>query len=237
MSLNITENIYRGFTFMCLPSYPFEAIILDIILIPVAILGIIFGLKYRKNKTPKNLLIFIVFFAICFGGFTYMLYSSWNYYYQSNYELLEYSLECHSFSDNAEGICLPISENQFLQQSLRITSGSGTFEIVETIYGTALLINFTGTIQITGTLNTLYDLNNYSLTLLNESHYNESIFGYNVNYWMFFQPTDPFDYNCSFKLVLSHETYNSWYRERCEGSLDLGWKTYPGTYVEFWAFC
>ena len=151
-----------------------------------------------------------------------------------HYNILEYTVELESRSEGPDEVLLPINVNREFKDSLRINSGKGRFDMVGTEYGLALRVNFSGKIEIRGKLETIKGIEDRNLTMVNRSEEYQWI-----ECWIYFNPFNVSDYNCSIDLKLEYGALDWWETYSFRDSLteerhrlQEGWHTY---YASHWA--
>jgi hypothetical protein len=206
--------------------HPYCGVVTAVII--VIFFAVFFNLRsmYKHNDERKWLVGSIVALSIAVAGIGFEVFLVADYYDMTNHKTLKYSLVLDSASDEFEQVYVPISQSSDLQNTLRIKSGTGTFSIVNAQQGLALWVNFSRHIEITGRVETLGDIGERALTMLNfTDEYWER-----VEHWMGYDPHDSSDYNCSFRLwmhfnsIWESETYES------AGYLNEGWETHWAEY-------
>lgn len=177
----------------------------------------------RKQKQFFYVAIISAILVLCGIGAEVYLYE--DQVYRESQRQLKYFVELDSSSDLNEVVYLPVSLNIDLQKDLKVTSGTGTIRIIETRNGTALEVNFTGSISISGHLDTTEDIGDNSLSMecSTSDHYESTI-----DHWIYYSPANDTAYNCSFHLKKRSVSYWSM-PVTFEGSgyLTAGWNRYP----------
>jgi hypothetical protein len=184
--------------------------------------------KYKKNKNKKNLMfVNITIIALIIA----LLFESYLFYIiEDKYHLkFEYSVNIHSISENYEVVYLPITEGANIKNYLEITSGKGKVNIIESDYGPCLEINFTKNIEIHGLMRVPGDINNFNLTMENQTIQDQNLSKYWwewIEYWIFYKHGSSTNYNCSIGFEAIY--YNKGGREHYifEGYLIRGWNLY-----------
>lgn len=141
----------------------------------------------------------------------------------------EYSVKIQSISGNYEVVYLPITEDTSIINSLEITSGKGRINIIESDYGPCLEINFTKDIEIHGSMRVPEDINNFNLTMENQTIQDQNLSRYWrewIEYWIFYKHDGSSNYNCSigFEAIYFHKSGRNHYN--FEGYLISGWNLY-----------
>jgi hypothetical protein len=209
-----------------------------VIVLLLALLGVnSFVAKYRQTRKHIALIFLLFFICLTIGCIGFGSYLVYDYYYKMNHRALEYSVTLNSLSGGYELVYIPLSANANLQNSVQIKSGSGTVAVIDTDYGAALLVHFKGNITISGKVDTTHPLNNYSLTLVNQTRLNEWLWWNDIEYWIFYLPSNSSAYNCSFEFSLAYSSEYRWVFETCNGSLTTGWQTYWGRWGGLQAAC
>jgi len=222
----------------CVPSFPTLPAMLVLIFIFLILLGLNHNYQHLfKKRKPRALIFIILFICLLIGSFGLELYFLSDYYYKLNHKSLEYSLELNSTSAGYELVYLPISSDAYSQNTVRVETGAGTITIIDTDYGKALLVYFKGFISISGRLDTTLPLTNYTLTLVNQTRMNESPLWDDIEYWIFYLPSNASVFSCSFEFSLSYRSEFLGTFEQCNGSLAPGWNTYWGHYGGVMAQC
>jgi hypothetical protein len=187
-----------------------------------------FYIKYKKNENKKNLIfvsiaIIALIIALIFESYLFIV-------IEDKYHLkFEYSVRIHSISVNYEVVYLPITEDINIIKSLEIISGKGQIDIIESEYGPCLEINFTKDIEIHGISRIPEDINNFNLTMENQTVQNQNLSKYYrewIEYWIFYKHDGSSDYNCSieFETIYSHKSGREHYIY--QGYLISGWNPY-----------
>lgn len=184
--------------------------------------------RYRQSGERRWFRWSVVALAVVIAGIGIEVYLATDFYYVINHRTLEYSLVLDSSSVGFDQVYVPISQNPYLQDSLRVKSGTGTFSIVDTEKGQALLVNFSGRIEIAGKVDTLLLIGEYDLTMVNstDSHWER------VEVWMQYTPHNPSDFNCSFDLRMEYDSFSSHVSYDSEGYLTEGRETYWADHFE-----
>lgn len=193
-------------------------------LIIIAFSAVFFYLRSRHRHSGERRWFrwSVVALAVVVAGIGIEVYLAADFYYMTNHRTLEYSLVLDSSSVGFDQVYVPISENPYLQNSLRVKSGTGTFSIVDTEKGQALLVNFSGRIEIAGKVDTLLRIGDYDLTMVNSTDRDWE----RVDVWMQYTPHNPSDFNCSVDLRMEYDSLweHEWYSS--EIYLVEGWETY-----------
>lgn len=195
--------------------------LIGLILLSLIIFTIFIIVKYKNTKSKGLIFTGIVSILMIFGAIGFEVYLYQDYQYQLNYDILEYSLILDSNSEKNHIAYFPISENANLQNSIEIKEGTGQISIIESNHGKALMINFSDNILINGKIDTTNGISNYDLTMVNKTEEYHS-----VEYWVYYEPFNKTDYNCSFELKLDHESLDWGEFYYCEGFLKEGWNIY-----------
>lgn len=211
---------------MIMMIQPFLMGIMGLVILVALIAFSILWSKHRKSGEEKWPAVLVAVVVIIAAGTGIEVYLAYDYVYTTNHQTLEYYIQLDSTSSGFEEVRVPISQNVDLQNSLKIESGTGTFSIVDTQYGSALLVSFSDNIVITGRVEVVGDIGDHALTMLNSTEEHEE----ETEHWIRYDPHNPSDYNCSynlwmhFKTLWESETYQS------TGYLDEGWRTYWAEY-------
>ena len=204
-----------------------------LVLLMFSISLIYFYKIHKKSKEGKRKIYFlfilisviILLLAIIFESLNYQEYQEELNQYELDmkyryYESLDYRLKLNSMSEESEVVYIPISADKNLQNSIFILSGSGEIDIIETDHGEALKINFSGNIEIYGSIYE-EDIGNYSLTMINNTEILD-----NIEIWIFYKPNNPDNYHCSFELNLFFDFSCGQDNIFSIGYLKEGWHTY-----------
>lgn len=222
----------------CITTFPTGSVLLVTIFLLLSLLGLNFFSRHYFKKRERPALIFTLFFiCLLIGTIGLDVYWVSDYYYKLNHKSLMYSLQLTSSSAGYDLVYLPISSDDYLQNTVRVDTGSGTIAIIDTNYGEALLVYFKGAISISGKIDTMAPLNNYTLTLVNQTQYNETEFWLDIGYWVFYLPSNISAYECSFRFSLLYQSEHMGLGEACNGSLTPGWTTYCGRSMGYITLC
>lgn len=199
-------------------------VILGLGLIIVLIIIKLSKLKYsniEENQRRKLsfLLVVILVLAMIFetliiGGL----------FYAFGHTEVEYTVELNSSSSTYELVYFPLVENNKFFQSLRIISGNGNLSLVDSEYGNALMINFTGAVKVSSKFSTIMLSGGPELSMRREIN----IYGDPV-YWIYYKPSNSTNYNCTYQLSLEYNGFGSETIISSRGYLNSGWNTYSST--------
>lgn len=204
--------------------HPQYMIWIGIIILIFSIIFTLFLIRYLQKRQKRSLIVAIISCSIIIGAICSEIYLYQDYQYQLHYDILEYSLELESKSGKYEEVYAPISENSDLQNSVKIKSGSGTVSVINSEHSMALKINFSGKIEIYGKIDTTSGIGKHDLTMVNQTEKN-------IEYWIFYKPSNSSYYNCSFELKLYHESLDWWETHHYTGYLNEGWSTYWASHM------
>lgn len=202
---------------------PVWPILTAVLIIVFAVVFAFRYVQYLKEKKGDHLIVAAVAFSLMVVAVGFQVLFVACYPSPIEYYAFEYSLVLESASDEFEEVYVPIGENATLQNALRIDSGSGSISIIDTQYGRALKVNFTGRIDISGKIETYRAIGETDLTMVNRMDVRDR-----VEYWMYYKPYNSSDYNCSFRFSLQYEAEAEclWMTYESEGFLEEGWNTY-----------
>jgi hypothetical protein len=196
---------------------------LGLLIIIFIIITISFLIIYIKKKKRKYFLLTIISIVILVCGILLEIYIYQDYQYQLNYDILEYSVELNSLSEESEIVYIPVSENPKIQESIKINYGDCKKRIIEIERGKALELNFTGKTRLYGKIEITEGIGNHDFTMEVQS---QTRLRRRIEYWIFYNPSDQTNYNCSLKLKLEHEALDYFETHYIEGYLEAGWNTY-----------
>lgn len=194
--------------------------------------------RYRRGRNQRWIIAIgiisgLLVFGLCIETYLYV-----DHLYKTKYQHLEYSVSLSSLSNKTELVYLPISQDTDLQHSLYIASGIGAMEIISTIHGTALKINFTQAIEVRGELGSFSEFPGVSLTMINQTKQNETFsWIHDMEIWIYYESADPMPHNCTFEVHLHHMFPRGDALWHCDGLGVEGWNTYWGYTYGIMALC
>ncbi len=171
-------------------------------------------LRRGLNGSRRVLVVLMVAAMVFLGSYVawlYLDYQEW-----TDTKTLDLGLNVTA-PEGAEGtVWVPITVNRDLRDAISVREGTADLTIVETKYGTALRVDFKGSVSIRGGLETRGEFDDFELTSVDTSHVPGTRW-----YW-FGRAGDP---NDTVEVDLSLE-YHSVYRDEwyyATHQLDPGW--------------
>ncbi len=207
--------------------HPLFGFITALIIIAFSALFFYLRSRYKRSSERKWLTASIIALSMVIAGIGFEAYLAYDYHYATRHKALEYSLMLYSSSTGFDQVYVPVSESPDLQESLKVKSGTGTFTLVNTQHGFAMLVNFSGHIEIIGKVDTFDVIGEHALTMLQTTNGDRD----GVEFWMQYLPHDSSSFSCSYSLWMEYdapsvdEVYNS------DGMLYQGWNVY---WAEYW---
>jgi hypothetical protein len=202
--------------------HPQQMFFIGLILIIFLALFITSVILYLKTRKKNRLVISLITGIILLGtiGYDAMVYT--DYQYQLTYDILDYTLDLQGSSNGTHIVYVPVSQNEALQNQIRITSGNGTISLFDSMHGTSLKITFSGGLQIHGRIDTTEEIDPHNLTQRCQNDTDD-----NQQYWIFSHSSTEVKHQCSFKLTYYHESLDCWETHLIENYLQEGWNSYP----------
>ncbi len=171
-------------------------VLLFLLLIPKIV-----ELRRGQNGSRRMLVVLMVVAMVFLGSYVtwlYLDYQEW-----TDTKTLDYGLNITAPEDASGTVYVPITINRDLRKAITVQEGQGSITVVETKYGTALRVDFSGNVTIHGGLETKDEFDDFELTLVDTSHLEGTRW-----YW-FGRSGDP---NDTVEVDLSME-YHSVYRD------------------------
>jgi hypothetical protein len=179
---------------------------------------VVFLILYLRSKKKVFLVLGVVAILVILGcaGFELLVYRDYD--YKMYHKNMDYSLTLSSQNGENELVYFPVSSCPQLQDEIRLTSGDGRMSFIDTANGTALAVNFTGTVKIYGKLDTAdHDVSYGDLTMRDGKG------GWDDPYFLVYYLPSATDHNCSASMSAHTGVYD---RYGFNGVLRPGWNTY-----------
>jgi hypothetical protein len=174
-----------------------------------------------KQNKKKYLILSSISGIILIGGIGSYYLVNTDYQYQLHHETIEYRLEIYPDSNETVTVFVPMSKNKEVQNNISILSGNGTFSQINSSYGAALQINFSGEIKIYGKYGTTQGISSYQLTMIHQTSKEK-----NMSYWMYYHSDNSSENPCQFDLTLHYTALDIWETYEISGFFSEGWNTY-----------
>lgn len=116
-------------------------------------------------------------------------------------------------------VYIPVSLNTELQKRIRVESGDGSVEVVETEHGTALMMTFRGSLSVEGRMVKDHPVGDWGPTMLDAIRDDMA--------WACLEEGDGWNGTASIDLKISNNNFpghDSSFHMR--GTLEIGWSTY-----------
>jgi len=187
-------------------------------------LFVIMLIFYLIRKQKPFLYGTIIAALLILGGIGLEIYLYEDQVYRMSEQEVEYTVGLGSNSNATEVVYLPVCTSKEFQNVIHVKSGSATIGLIETPNGTALQVNFTGSVSIYGHLRTTKDLGIVILTMKCSSSSWDRV---HSDYWIYYSPANSTHHNCSYSLELRKwHAGNPWVTFSSSGHLTEGWNRY-----------
>ena len=173
--------------------------------------------EWRRGEGDSKALLVVVMTILIIVVASYTTWLVLDYREWTGTRELDYSLNITAPQGAIGVVMVPITFNADLQEALEVSPG-GAIEIVDTEYGMALRVVFSGNVTVRGHLEWRKEFNDYRLTMENQEH----LPGTN-RYWFHFDGDETTNGTVGVELSLVHNSIYKYESYQVDLVMGEGW--------------